>query len=201
MRAGRERLAAALRRLLDHAVTADVEDDGANALADEIERLVVRLDEQPRRDGKVPGVPPSLEDIQSVFGNDPVIGLSNPISPPVRVEIVDGVVHGRAVFGRPYEGPPGHVHGAVIAAAFDMLLGLANLASGNAGMTGTLTIRYRSPTPLNTEVRFRAGFDRAERRKTFILGSAHAGDVLLAEAEGVFVGFAPHHAKMFEQLS
>jgi acyl-coenzyme A thioesterase PaaI-like protein len=177
-----------------------VDDEGASALADEIERLVVRLDAQPRRDGKVPGVPTSLDDVQSVFGNDPVIGLSNPIAPPVQVDIVDGVVHGAATFGRPYEGPPGHVHGAVIAAAFDMLLGLANLASGNAGMTGTLTIRYRSPTPLNTEVRFVAGFDHSERRKTFILGTAHAGDVLVAEAEGVFVGFAPHHAKMFENL-
>jgi acyl-CoA thioesterase FadM len=54
-------------------------------------------------------------------------------------------------------------------------------------MTGRLTIHYRSPTPLRTELRFAGWVDRIEGRKTFALGTLHAGDRLCAEAEGLFI--------------
>ena len=57
-----------------------------------------------------------------------------------------------------YEGPPGCVHGGVIALVFDELLGAANIAAGSPGMTGTLTIRYREPTPIRTEIRLESTF-------------------------------------------
>ena len=59
--------------------------------------------------------------------------------------------------------------------------------SGNPGMTGTLTIRYRKPTPLDTELRFEATVQRIEGRKIFCEGRMYAGDVLTAEAEGLFI--------------
>ena len=54
-------------------------------------------------------------------------------------------------------------------------------------MTGTLTIRYRHPTPLHTELRFEARVARVERRKNFIDGQLYAGDRLCAEADGIFI--------------
>ncbi len=65
-----------------------------------------------------------------------------------------GVI-GHANFGVAYEGPPGYVHGGIIAAAFDEVLGMAQSLTGNPGMTGTLSIRYRRPDPcLLTELVF-----------------------------------------------
>ena len=66
--------------------------------------------------------------------------------------------------GRPYEGPPGHVHGGFVAAAFDEVLGFVQSTTGQPGMTGTLTIRYRKPTPLDTDLRFEATVQRVEGR-------------------------------------
>jgi acyl-CoA thioesterase FadM len=54
-------------------------------------------------------------------------------------------------------------------------------------MTGTLTVRYRKPTPLHTELRLAARVDRVEGRKIFASGGIHAGDLLTAEAEGIFI--------------
>jgi hypothetical protein len=79
---------------------------------------------------------------------------------------------------------------------FDEMLGAANILSGNPGMTGTLTIRYRRPTPLLTPLRLEARFDRREGRKIFTTGTIHHGDVLTAEAEGIFVELVP--AKFME---
>jgi acyl-coenzyme A thioesterase PaaI-like protein len=102
-------------------------------------------------------------------------------------EVVDGVVHGRVRFGGAYEGPPGCVHGGFVAAVHDEILGMANSTGGQPGMTGTLTVVYRKPTPLRTELRLEARLDRVDGRKQFCSSKLWAGDVLCNEAEGIFV--------------
>jgi len=52
---------------------------------------------------------------------------------------VDGeLTRGWAVWTEPYEGPANTLHGGFVAAAFDDLMGFAQVASGTAGYTGTL---------------------------------------------------------------
>jgi acyl-coenzyme A thioesterase PaaI-like protein len=121
------------------------------------------------------------------FEHSPFIGRANPLAPPIRLEDVDGCVHGRATFGSAYEGPPGCVHGGYVAAAFDEVLGAAQSLSGNPAMTGTLTVKYRSPTPLHTELHFVGELGEVEGRKIFTHGRLMAGDRLCAEAEGIFI--------------
>lgn len=184
-----ERLADLMRRVIDHLVAADVpREEIAEAVA-ALRRVDQTFARHPRAGARVPEMP-DLANLQRAFGGDPIVGRRNPIAPPVEVEVRDGVIFGRARFGRAYEGPPGFVHGAMIAAVFDQILGLANIVGGHAGMTGTLTVRYRKPTPLHTDVLFEGRFVRAERRKTFTRGALHADGVLTAEAEGVFVGLS-----------
>ena len=54
-------------------------------------------------------------------------------------------------------------------------------------MTGTLTVRYRKPTPLRRELRFEARVTHSEGRKNFAEAQLYAGDQLCAEAEAIFV--------------
>ena len=55
-------------------------------------------------------------------------------------------------------------------------------------MTGTFTIRYRSPTPLYTDLQLAGRTDRIDGRKVFASGhAARRGDRLCAEAEGIFI--------------
>ena len=122
------------------------------------------------------------------FDHSPLIGLSNPLAPPIRLRIEDErTMVGTATFGAGYEGPPGCVHGGFVAAAFDEVLGAAQSLGGKPGMTGRLTVNYRSPTPLHEELTITGRFDRADGRKIFTTGTIHAGDRLCAEAEGLFI--------------
>jgi acyl-coenzyme A thioesterase PaaI-like protein len=105
--------------------------------------------------------------------------------------IRDGRVHATAHVTAAYEGPPGCVHGGVIAGLFDELLGVANIASGHGAMTGTLTIVYRSPTPLYSDLTLEGHTTGASGRKVFASGTIHAGDRLCAEADGIFIS-VPH---------
>ena len=126
-------------------------------------------------------------DFTEFFPYSPLIGPRNPLAPPAVFAIRDGRVHGRVRFGAPYVGPPSSVHGGVIAALFDELLGCANIANEVGGMTGTLRVQYRSPTPIGEELRLEAWVERIEGRKIIARGTIHHGDTLTAEAEGVFI--------------
>ncbi len=122
------------------------------------------------------------------FDNSPIAGLSNPLAPPLRLRVEDNKVKGDIRWGSQYEGPPGCVHGGYIAGAFDEVLGLAQDLGGQPGMTGTLTIKYRRPTPLHADLHFVGQFDRRDGRKSFTTGWLYdADDNLLAEAEGLFI--------------
>lgn len=130
-------------------------------------------------------------DPDEIFPYSPVVGRLNPVAPPVRIwrAIGDtgGEIHGEMTLGAPYNGPPGSVHGGVIAEVFDEMLGCVCVTHGLGGFTGTLTVVYRSPTPLDTPLALRAWHDRTEGRKIFAKGTIHHGDVLCAEAEGIFI--------------
>lgn len=191
-RAEMARLADAMRRVIGALVATQAPDDEVRRAADELTRLAARWDGFER--GSIyEGFAESANSggVHGFYDHSPLIGRANPIAPPISIEVVDGpdgeMVVGEAVFGAAYEGPPGCVHGGFIAASFDEVLGVAQSIGGAPGMTGTLTIRYRSPTPLHTPLRFEGRLDRTEGRKIFTTGTLHAGDRLCAEAEAIFV--------------
>ena len=127
-------------------------------------------------------------DVGAFFDQSPLIGLANPLAPPISIrQTGERCAEGRVTFGAAYEGPPGCVHGGFVAAAFDEVLGFAQSLTGNPGFTGTLTVVYRQPTPLHTELRFDANVVSQERRKIFTEGRVTAGDLITAEARGIFI--------------
>lgn len=182
------RLADALRNVIERVVATTAPLEVFQGVADELEEIAARLGEYPQEHlflGIAEAGPAG--DSLGPFDHSPFMGLSNPLAPPMRMKMEPDRVLGTVVCGSAYEGPPGHVHGGFVAAMFDDLLGLAQSLSGTHGMTGRLTIHYRSPTPLDTELRLEGWLDRADGRKIVCRGTLHAGDVLCAEAEGLFI--------------
>ncbi len=134
-------------------------------------------------------------DYLELFRLNPVIGRMNPVAPRFELEVrTDGPglngteVIARMTLGLLYEGPMGMVHGGIIASLFDQLLSIANIDNGFGAFTGTLTVRYRNPCPLDTPLTFRCRTDRVEGRKVFAVGELVVdGGTVAAEAEGVFI--------------
>lgn len=186
--AERRRLAKAMREVIERLTTSDAPEEELRAAADGLEKYAARLATHPRRNLPLGfGESANAGDVAAFFDYSPLIGLSNPLAPPIVLEVEGKTVHGRVRFGSAYEGPPGHVHGGFVAAAFDEVLGFVQSTTGQPGMTGTLTIRYRKPTPLDTDLRFEATVQRVEGRKIFAEGRLYNGDVLTADAEGLFI--------------
>lgn len=131
------------------------------------------------------------------FDHSPMIGIANPLAPPAELRIEDDRVVGTVTFGSAYEGPPGHVHGGYLAAAFDELLGMAQTLSGRSGMTGTLKVVYRLPTPLHRRLDLEAELISVEGRKVTVGGRCSVDGRLTAESEGIFISL---DAERFSRL-
>jgi acyl-coenzyme A thioesterase PaaI-like protein len=162
----------------------DAELARAAALAQEISAI---LERRTRPLEQVPEVD-DLERSIRVF--NPVIGAGNPVSPPLEILPTDGGSVARAAFDRRFEGPPGLLHGGVIALLFDQVLGSAATLAGRWGMTAFLTVQYRRAVPLDREVVLTGRITRTEGRKTFIEGGialAEEPDEPLATAEALIV--------------
>jgi acyl-coenzyme A thioesterase PaaI-like protein len=121
------------------------------------------------------------------FPYSPVVGPLNPIAPPVTFAFDGERLSGTGTLLAPYTGPPGMVHGGVVALVIDELLGATNACLGLGAYTGTLSIRYERPTPIGVELAFEAWVDRTEGRKVFTVGTISAGGEVTARAEGVFI--------------
>jgi acyl-coenzyme A thioesterase PaaI-like protein len=139
----------------------------------------------------------------SFLDRSPMMGAINPIAAPMMITTStdeDGRINivGSVTFGSAYEGPPGCVHGGVIAAHFDEVCGVAQSTTGNPGMTVNLTIDYRAPTPLHQPLEFRAYVASTEKRKIITEASLHHGETICAEAKGIFVSMRP---EIFERLT
>lgn len=187
------RIAGAVRRLVEDLVGADADPADLRDVADELEEVATRFRrDRPRSmyDGFAEAAVAGGE-LDPFFDHSPLIGQANPVAPPITVTLsgtsTEGIARGEVTFGSAYEGPPGCVHGGFVAAAFDEVLGAAQTLSGAPGMTGTLTIVYRRPTPLHAPLVFEGRFDRRERRKVFTSGVVRSGDTVTAEATAIFV--------------
>jgi acyl-coenzyme A thioesterase PaaI-like protein len=182
------RLSAGLRGVLHRMVQTSAPVELIAAAADQVEAVAALLAEH-HSASMYEGFAESANAGEPLgfFDHSPMLGRANPLAPPIELWLEDGRMLGRATFGAAYEGPPGCVHGGFIAAAFDEVLGSTQSLSGAPGMTGRLTVHYRSPTPLHVELRFEGTLESVTGRKILTTGRLWAGDVLCAEAEGLFI--------------
>ena len=190
------RAATAIRRISAMMVGQPLSDDALSAAAERLGTIADTLSSEVATSKRPRGQPNPLRHPADFFPTSPMIGWANPIAPPVEVWAEVGEngqreIRGRVTFDYPYEGPPTCVHGGVIAELFDELLGSANIIAGQAGMTGTLTVRYRKPTPLLAPLDIVARHTRTDGRKIFAWGGLYHDGELTAEAEGIFIEVKP----------
>jgi len=121
-----------LRGLVDAAIRTTVPADEIRRAHAEIEAITERLRAAPMR--TTYGVDLRTDGRGRAWGNA-VVGLRNAIAPPLTVVQEGRGVRSSFSLGAAYEGPPGSVHGGVLALVLDQLLGEAAGAGGKPGMT------------------------------------------------------------------
>jgi hypothetical protein len=188
-------LADVLRRLIRLSVSAA---PPAHETADLTARLAVLADELEAHvpDNALPRFIPPADDeppkdvpLGGAMPYDVVVGPFNPVALPIVLDFDPPKALGRGVFDVAYEGAPGCVHGAVLAATFDIILTAANAIVGAVGPTVTLAIRYVRPTLTNEEAVFEGWVTEVTDRRVFSKGRIVQGGVVTVEADGEFAIF------------
>lgn len=180
-------LAESVRRLVDVTIRTDVDEETIRRATAEIEAITAQLEKQVA-EGPA-GVHFNTDGRSWQWGNA-AVGLRNAVAPPMEVRVEDGVARAEVVLGAAYEGPPGMVHGGISALLLDHLMGVTasttNPERRRPTMTGTLTLRYRRPTPLG-RVRLEGWIEREEDVKTFVRATIGDEEGTTIEAEGVWI--------------
>ncbi len=165
----------------DEAAPADID-----ALAAAVSEVADRLEPQPSLHAR--GGLASVGGHQgALLERSGISGRSNPLAPPVEWHADGDDLRGWATYSPAYEGPMGNVHGGFVAAAFDDIMGSAQIASGIAGYTGTLTVKMLRPTPLRKQIDYAAGVRGVDGRKIHVWGTSECEGERLGEAEIVFI--------------
>jgi acyl-coenzyme A thioesterase PaaI-like protein len=133
--------------------------------------------------------PPGDVPLGGAMPYDVVVGPFNPVALPVVLDFEPPKALGRATFDVTYEGAPGCVHGAVLAATFDIILTAANAIVGAVGPTVSLALRYARPTLTNEEAVFEGWVTEVTDRRVFSKGRIVQGGAVTVEADGVFAIF------------
>jgi acyl-coenzyme A thioesterase PaaI-like protein len=131
-----------------------------------------------------------LQHVESCFG----CSTTNPAS--LRIVLAstpDGAV-GRVRFGPDAEGAPGLVHGGLLATFADEVMGFLEHGGNAVRLTAEMTLRYRRPTPVDTELvcRAQAGETTGRRFQVHaVISPAEDDTTVLAEADATYVLMAP----------
>ncbi len=185
----KRRVAQAIRELTDVLVTSTPPTEELHAIAANLEAQAKAFAACPRlygmmeffQDGGHGGYGEVSHELNALGG------WSNPLAPGLNMWLEGNKAYGTVKCGYAYEGPPGFIHGGYVAAIMDQFLGMAQIAGKNPGMTGTLTVRYHRPTPLNTDLQLEAEIVSVHGRKTIVKGEIRAGDTVTATCEGLFI--------------
>jgi hypothetical protein len=176
----------AVRELMDATIRTEADQDAITAARTAIQAATDALRSRQRDETQV---------VRYAVGGRPVvwsnavIGLRNPIAPPLTIQHGEDGTQCWSDFtlNGAYEGPPGLVHGGVCALVLDHVLGeAASEGLTKPLFTGTLTVRFVRGTPLG-RLRAEAAVERTEGVKSFVSGHLLDAEGITVEAEGIFI--------------
>lgn len=189
---GRVEVAEAVRELVHRLAAAEVDDGGLARVRALVSEASLLLATAPRRRRSVPDFAELAQRRDEEPGlhamaDRAVAGPANPFSVHLEPRFEDGVAIADVTFGPAFEGALGRVHGGIVAAVLDDLLGAAMAQARAPGFTGRLTVHYRAPVPVEREVRFRTWPGEREGRKLRVHGEVRLDDRVLVTADALFV--------------
>jgi hypothetical protein len=176
----------AVRELMDATIRTEADQDAIAAARAAIQAATDALRSRQRDETQI---------VRYAVGGRPVvwsnavIGLRNPIAPPLTIHHSEDGTQCWSDFtlSGAYEGPPGLVHGGVCALVLDHVLGeAASEGLTKPLFTGTLTVRFVRGTPLG-RLRAEAVVERTEGVKSFVSGHLSDAEGITVEAEGIFI--------------
>jgi uncharacterized protein (TIGR00369 family) len=120
-------------------------------------------------------------------------GPANPIGLHLEFFLAeDGTVVCLPTIPDTYEGPPGYVHGGIIATLLDETMSKAVRSHGLVAMTRQMEVDYQRPVPSSTSIRLEGRVSASEGRKHWTEAKILSSEgTVLAHGKGLFIEIRP----------
>lgn len=130
-----------------------------------------------------------------------VCGRYNPIGLHLQFYTADdGSVHAEYTPRREHQGYPGVMHGGLIAAMLDEIIGRTAIVRNFWCMTAKLEVRFKKPVPIDAPLRLKGEIVRQDTRVLEGRGEIRLADGTLAvEAFGTYVRLPDEQIAQFQE--
>jgi len=182
--AGQAEMASAVRYLIQAATAIDAPATVLRRLARSVHALADEMAPLPRCDCDVFPVH-HLTSYYSAVG-----GMLNPLLPILKLEPdpEDPLkLRGRIHPSFNYRGPPGTVHGGIVAAIHDQLVASATRLHGHIAATAALKVNYRLPTPIDQPLELSAWVERRDGRKLSVRSICEHDGRITSDSEALLI--------------
>lgn len=189
----RTHIARALRDLCASWLERDLDATSTVAFARKLDELHGMLASTPRRERFSPSVEEiflaprpdgaSLDDVPDSI----VSGSENPLGLGLEIRRDGEAAVARMRLGPTYMGPPGRVHGGVLAAILDDLTRANLLVLGVPAFTARLEVNFRAAAPIGALLVFRSQLERRDRRKIHVALEVRDDGGLVADGNALLV--------------
>ncbi len=117
-----------------------------------------------------------------------VCGKQNPIGLKLDFHEIEGRVETIFTPGPQHQGWPGHVHGGILYAVLDEVMGRVGFTFNAWLMTGRIEFRHRAPAPAGETLRFVGSLVHDRGRAVELQGFVQLMDgTIVAEATGLYM--------------
>ncbi|CAM2175402.1 PaaI family thioesterase [Burkholderia orbicola] len=183
-------IASAVRYLIRAATAIDAPANVLRRLARSIRMLADDMGPLPRCDYD------AFQTLQLNHSYSPVGGKLNPLFPILEFEpdADDPLkLRGRIHPSFNYRGPPGLVHGGIVAAIHDQLVASVTRLHGHIAVTASLKVNYRLPTPIDQPLDLSAWIENCDGRKLSVRAICQHEGRTTSESEALLITIDPSY--------
>lgn len=177
--------ASRLTRELIHSLVSEADDE---QLAERVGVIAGKLGQAAQRPEAVTVTDPHLTSGRIRDDVTPASSARNPIAPPMLIERDGSESRCELTLPLQYQGPPGRVHGGIVALMLDHVLGnAANAGDGPRYFTRYLNVSYEAPAPIGDALSIVGRVVHVDGRKRFLEGEVVCDGRVRARGDGLWV--------------
>lgn len=98
-----------------------------------------------------------------------------------------------------FQGGPGLVHGGILSAALDDIMGYACVIHDRSCVTAKLEINYITPVPVEKEFLLQAWVSKVDGKKLYLESAISSEDNIHIEGSGLFIDLGNYPGQLYEQ--
>ena len=128
-----------------------------------------------------------------------VSGSQNENGMKMKAFFQDSKVITRYTFDKQFQGGPGLVHGGILSAAVDDLMGYASTIHKRACVTAKLEVNYIFPVQIEKEFIIEAWISKIDGKKIYAESIIYYGKTIHTETNAMFIDLGERASEIFEK--